>query len=167
MIQFDDDEKTIELYGYVKRNLNSFYNYDFIEKFKYNITDDFKNEIFIYIYTVAKNVYSYSFPGMCPINYLIENKNTNFINFLREFDSILKEHLLLDNKRSKILGKVYNYTTNKIEYELEDGNFIPEDLQLKTKFKVEFNCNVFPKEYRKIIYKQENREEQLKNILDE
>ena len=165
MIQFDDDEKTIELYGYIKRNLNSFYNYDFMEKFNYNITDYFKNEIFIYIYIVAKNI-NYS-RGMDPINFLLENKNVNFLNFLREFDSTFKEHLLINNKRSKILGKVYNYTTNKIEYELEDGNFIPEDLQLKTKFKVEFNCNVFPKEYRKIIHKQENREEQLKNILDE
>ena len=33
--------------------------------------------------------------------------------------------LILKLGRSKIIGKVYNYSNNSLEYQLEDGNYIP------------------------------------------
>jgi len=47
-------------------------------------------------------------------------------------------------KRTKIIGKIYNHKTNKLEYELEDGNFIQIDGDKLIPPEIELDDTVFP-----------------------
>lgn len=118
-----------------------------------NLSDSLKSELCYYVYLLLEvnDIYYSEYNYTLEINLkdlhirksnyqgIIENEILLIIN---EIQSKLKD------KRSKILGKVYNYSTNKVEYELEDGNFIvidENDNPIKTPLPLDLTC--FPIEY--------------------
>jgi len=112
----------------------------------YNLSKDFIREINTY-FNYCKQV-------------LITN--TSYVTDINSYDHILLEknkHVIISNeiflikekleeklkRRSKIIGKVYNYQTNKLEYELEDGMFIEinPDNSLTSPI-IELDKSIFP-----------------------
>lgn len=68
--------------------------------------------------------------------------------------------------RSKIIGKSYNYHSNKIEYILEDGNYVEIDGDSNKKPCVSFDINIFPLEFLKIIDYNEYRDNKIDKIVN-
>ena len=48
------------------------------------------------------------------------------------------------NKRSKVIGKVYNFQTNKLELELEDGKFVEINGDELKQPEIELDKTIFP-----------------------
>jgi hypothetical protein len=70
----------------------------------------------------------------------------------------------LNNKRSAIVRKVFNYQTGNIEYELEDGNFIPTNESVIPP-KLDIDNDIFPIEFVKLIDSQKYRDMKIDEIL--
>ena len=47
-------------------------------------------------------------------------------------------------RRSKIIGKVYNYETNKLELELEDGTFVEINDEKLKQPEIKLDKSIFP-----------------------
>ena len=91
--------------------------------------------------------------------------NADRLSFIKEEMLLIKDKIIKDKlKRSKIIGKVYNYATSKVEYELEDGNYVPID----GSYQIKLDKNVFPKEFlfltgEMALY----RDKRIESILEE
>jgi hypothetical protein len=101
--------------------------------------------------------------------YLSNNKGfyTNTDQIYKDTLDDFKNKIINPNKqnnRSKIINKYFNYDTNKIEYELEDGNIITsnEDIQYP---KIKISDNIFPLEFYKIIDMPKYRDLKINEIL--
>lgn len=70
----------------------------------------------------------------------------------------------LNNKRSAVVRKVFNYQTGKMEYELEDGKFVEINESVITP-KIEFDISVFPKEFIKLVDPEKYRDLKIDEIL--
>lgn len=112
-----------------------------------NLSTKFKVEISIFygvssqIFKISTNI-TYS-PTMMDYDsiYLMEtNKNKVLIAELK----LIREKIEKTLNRSKILGKVYNYRTNRVEYELENGHFIEIDGDNLIAPSIELDDSVFP-----------------------
>lgn len=68
------------------------------------------------------------------------------------------------SKKSKVVGKVYNYVTRSMEYELEDGNFIKINDNI-TPIETPTPFEIFPMEFQKIINLAEYRNNKIDEIL--
>lgn len=78
----------------------------------------------------------------------------------------LKNDIKSQMRRSAVVRKVFNYQTGKMEYELEDGNFITIDENVKApKISVDYNVNIFPKEFIKIVNPQKYRDMKIDELL--
>jgi putative alpha-1,2-mannosidase len=70
----------------------------------------------------------------------------------------------INNKRSGVVRKVFNYQTGKMEYELEDGNFITINESVIPP-KIEVDNDIFPIEFVKLIDPQKYRDMKIDEIL--
>lgn len=99
-----------------------------------------------------------------PLSKENEIVNNHIKNFLSELSTYLSKK---ENPRVKIIGKVYNYTTGSIEYELSDGNFIKilDNNKVDGPIK-KFNISeFFPSEFLKIVSISHLRENKISEIL--
>ena len=64
----------------------------------------------------------------------------------------------------KFFRKVFNYQTGKMEYELEDGNFITINESVNPP-KIEVDNDIFPIEFVKLIDPQKYRDMKIDEIL--
>lgn len=129
--------KSLKLYGY-SVELESLFG-------KYNLSVEFKNQIGGY-YSLLKEILitdsSVVLDAFDYGRYFTEKEKYSIL--AAELNEIA---LKLNNKqkrRSKIIGKVYNYETNKIELELEDGTFVETNGDSLTKPKLDLDKSVFP-----------------------
>jgi len=107
-----------------------------------NLSEEFIQEIYFY-YTLCKNamdvrnnMIAFDLDSVA----LERNKYTILANEIKLITDKVKEKL----KRSKIVGKVYNYMTNKVEYELEDGSFVQIEGDKLIPPKIQLDKSVFP-----------------------
>jgi len=111
----------------------------------YNLSKDFILEInayFNYCKEIIMTNPSYVTDILSYDKILLEkNKHVIISNEILLIKEKLEEKL---NKRSKIIGKVYNYKTNKLEYELEDGAFVEISKDSLSKPIIELDKSIFP-----------------------
>lgn len=91
---------------------------------------------------------------------------TGYLYFIKqnELEKLRKKIENLPDRRVGIVKKVFNYTKRILEYELEDGNFIPIDdfRSVKTNFDV----NIMPDSYLRLFSKQEFRDKKIDEIYE-
>lgn len=83
-------------------------------------------------------------------------------NLIKDEMRIISEVIKKNPKRSKILGKYYNYNTAEVEYLLEDGNYIPIGTKVISD---DLNLSIFPKEFVILLDESEYRNIQIDEIL--
>ena len=71
----------------------------------------------------------------------------------------------MQNRRSAVVRKVFNYQTGKMEYELEDGNFVGIDEKVISPKVTISDEGIFPKEFIKIINPEKYRDMKIDEIL--
>ena len=109
-----------------------------------SLTKEFEMEICLY-YTLCSEALEFK-SSMISMDY----NNQDWFYEQNKMQILANEFTLLRNKikdklsKSKILGKVYNYLTNKIEYELEDGRFVVIDGDKLIPPAIELDRSVFP-----------------------
>lgn len=80
----------------------------------------------------------------------------------KSLDRISENIKKIPGKRIGIVRKVYNQNLRMIEYELEDGTYIPID---ENKFPVpKIDLSVFPDSFLKLFHKSEYRDKQIEKI---
>jgi len=101
-----------------------------------------------------------------PYNPLAED--SEHINIIRKEAQKINDYLAKkDNPRSKVVGKVYNYSTGFMEYQLEDGNFVKiMDNKVDGPMKTYDASDYFPDEFLKIINPSKLRERKIGEILE-
>ncbi len=92
----------------------------------------------------------------------ITNQGDNLERVLDKITNSISEKL--KNRRSPIVRKVFNYETGCMEYELEDGNYIQIDEKVISP-KVDFDNNIFPIEFVKLIDLESYRDMKIDEIL--
>jgi hypothetical protein len=110
--------------------------------------------------------------SMCIFFELCFNYNqlvSDFISSPKYLSSLfesLRNKIKLKNqdRRSTVLRKVFNYQTGTLEYELEDGNFIPINESVIPP-KIEVDSDIFPIEFIKLIDPQKYRDKKIDQIL--
>lgn len=121
------------------------------EEFK--LSDDDISKISIYL-EVCSNYFE-----------VIQRLTNQSHELSRVFDKIRKDiRDNLNNRRSSVIRKVFNYQTGCMEYELEDGNFVRIDEKV-TPPVINIDLNIFPKEFVKLIDPQKYRDMKINDIL--
>ena len=111
----------------------------------------------------------YEMCNSCLGNRVGETKETPAQKVIIEELHLIKANIktFIESKsRSKLLGKVYNYSTNKFEYELQDGTFIeigPNEELIRPIFT---SKEIFPDCFLSITDKASMRENRINRILD-
>lgn len=112
---------------------------------KYNLSVELKTQIGAF-YSLCKEVLiTKSSVIMNPLDinsYLLEKDKYRILS--TELSEIALKLTIKQKRRSKIIGKVYNYETNKLEYELEDGIFVEIDGDKLIRPKLELDKTIFP-----------------------
>lgn len=113
----------------------------------------------ISMYDAYMNMYN-------PYNPLSENSDGT--NFIRKEAQKINDYLAKkDNPRSKVVGKVYNYSTGFMEYQLEDGNFVKIlDNKVDGPMKTYDASDYFPDEFLKIVNPAKLRDRKIGEILE-
>ena len=128
---------SLKLYGY-STELQSLFT-------KYNLSLDFKNEIGAY-YSYCKEILitqsSFVIDTFDQQSYMIEKDKYSIIS--NEISEIGLKIKLKLKRRSKIIGKVYNYETNKLELELEDGTFVEINDEKLKQPEIKLDKSIFP-----------------------
>lgn len=148
---------------YIKISKPSYYWDEYIKVIstQFNVTDDIREKLIIYfhiyeLYYIHKNA--------------VIDRHDPVLKFEKNIKNLVIEEALkvlldkLPDKRSTIVGKVYNYLTKSMEYQLEDGNFVPikEDI---TPIKYTIEEKSFPIEFIKQVNLQLYRKITINEIL--
>lgn len=126
----------------------------------YNINSELMSHICLYI-ELCSNYYDMleSISQMTLSHKGPKNKLTDVVEKIK--DDIKSK---INNRRSGVVRKVFNYQTGKMEYELEDGNFIPINESVIPP-KIEIDNDIFPIEFVKLIDPQKYRDMKIDEIL--
>ena len=112
---------------------------------KYNLSLEVKNEIAAY-YSYCKEMLltksSSIMDALDQQSYMIEKDKYSIIS--NEITEIFFKIKLKLRKRSKVIGKVYNYETNKLELELEDGTFVEINGDELKQPEIKLDKSIFP-----------------------
>ena len=71
------------------------------------------------------------------------------------------------DKKSKVIGKAFNYETGFLEYELENGTFLKIIGDNKVEPPTIDITSYLPKEFIKLVDQTEDRDQQINEILDD
>jgi hypothetical protein len=131
----------------------------------YNLNSELMSNICLYIEICS----SYYDMLQSPSPYGKYNSSTMRYTDVSQLDTIIKNikndiNSKLNNKRSAIVRKVFNYQTGKVEYELEDGNFISTNESVIPP-KLDVDNDIFPIEFVKLIDPQKYRDMKIDEIL--
>ncbi len=123
-----------------------------------SIYDNMDNKSIIYISTYLEMISSY---------YYYMEKNFHVASGARDIciKELIENIREKNNKRSAVVRKIFNYRIGRLEYELEDGNFVTLSEGIESTPEINIDIDVFPTEFVRHIDLNEYRNMKIDKIL--
>jgi hypothetical protein len=132
-----DKIDSLKIYGWTQEVRDLFTNY--------NLSLDFKKEIGAFYSYCKESLLTKSSFVMDAFDHNSYMKETDKYRIISDEIHNIKVKISLNLiKRSKVIGKVYNFQTNKLELELEDGTFVEMNGDELKQPEIQLDKSIFP-----------------------